>query len=238
MTTPAISLVVACYHERPHLDRNVRRIEAILNLLGRPYEFIFVDDASRDDTPDVIRNIAARLGPDRVRTLFHERNEGRGRTVSDGLALARGGVAGFIDIDLEIPETILPALIGAVLDGADVATVWRIYEVRMTRLLRHLTHIGYAWLVHRVVRPAVRDTEAGCKFFRRERIPELLARARDPRWFWDTEVMAHATRLGYAIREFPTAFVPDLTKRSTVRHLPDILAYLRALWRFRRTHVA
>jgi polyisoprenyl-phosphate glycosyltransferase len=49
-----LSLVLACYNEEGHLDKNVRRIIDLLDCTRFEYELIFVDDCSRDGTRAII----------------------------------------------------------------------------------------------------------------------------------------------------------------------------------------
>ena len=77
------------------------------------------------------------------------------------------------------------------------------------------------------------DTEAGCKFFNRERILPVLASCEDQGWFWDTEIMLRSRMAGLKI-EFPTVlFVRRPDKATTVRLIHDVIEYWRRLFKFR-----
>ena len=80
----------------------------------------------------------------------------------------------------------------------------------------------------------VRDTETGFKFFRREKLLELLEEVEDKGWFWDTEVMARACARGWRIKEIPCLFVRRFDKVSSVSGLRDSVEYFRKLMRFRK----
>src|SRR5436190_745890 len=108
----------------------------------------------------------------------HDPNRCRGRTVSDGFRLARGAVAGYVDIDLEVPAYYIPVCVRAVREGADVATALRTYKFQLRSLDRYVMSKGYAWLMRRLLHVPLIDTETGFKFFRRERLVPLLDRVR------------------------------------------------------------
>jgi glycosyltransferase involved in cell wall biosynthesis len=93
-----LSLVITCDNEGPALGESVRQVIATLDHTGWSYELIFVDDCSQDSTRQNIDTVLAQYVDRHLRTLFHERTGGRGRTVSDGFRLARGQVVGYIDI--------------------------------------------------------------------------------------------------------------------------------------------
>ncbi len=233
-TPPALSVVVACYNEEPHLEESFRQLRAVLDDFRRPWEVVFVDDCSRDGTRAVLERIVREHPGLPLRVLLHERNQGRGATVSDGFRAARGTVAGYLDIDLEVHAHYIAPVVRAVEQGADVATVRRLYFVRAGALLRHVLSRGYAWLVRRLLGTRLVDTESGFKFFRREKLMPLLEQVEDRHWFWDTEFMIRAERAGLRIVEVPGAFVRRSDKRSTVRAIPDSIEYVRRLAAFRR----
>ncbi len=233
-TPPALSVVVACYNEEPHLEESFRQLRAVLDDFRRPWEVVFVDDCSRDGTRGVLERIVREHPGLPLRVLLHERNQGRGATVSDGFRAARGAVVGFLDIDLEVHAHYVAPVVRAIEQGADVATVRRLYFVRAGALLRHVLSRGYAWLVRRLLGTRLVDTESGFKFFRREKLMPLLEQVEDRHWFWDTEVMIRAERAGLRIVEVPGAFVRRSDKRSTVRAIPDSIEYVRRLAAFRR----
>lgn len=234
MSAPFLSVVIACYDEEGVLLSSFAEIRDTLVQLGRPFELVFVDDKSRDATPALLRRIEAENRDLDVRLIFHERNQGRGRTVSDGFRAARGEIAGYLDVDLEVHSRYIPSLVSAIEKGADVATVRRIYAFQLGSLDRYLMSRGYSWLVRRLLDTSLHDTETGYKFFRRERLLPVLDRIQDAGWFWDTEFMLRAERSGLAIREIPGAYVRRSDKASTVSGLRDSLDYFVRLLRFRR----
>src|SRR5262245_25758192 len=111
MSVPALSLVLACYNEAEHLRSSFAEIKDVLLSLGRPFEVIFVDDLSRDDTRAILAEIKAQNPELDLRVILHEHNRGRGTTVDDGFRAARGEIAGFLDVDLEVHARYIPSLV-------------------------------------------------------------------------------------------------------------------------------
>jgi glycosyltransferase involved in cell wall biosynthesis len=227
-------VVLACYNEEEILATSFAEIRDTLENLGRPYEILFVDDVSRDRTREIIREItAANPGLD-LRVILHDVNRGRGATVTDGFRAARGDVVGYLDVDLEVHARYIPSLVRAIEKGADVATVRRIYAFQIRSLDRYMMSRGYSFLVRKLLRVSVHDTETGYKFFRREPLLPVLDEIEDGGWFWDTEFMVRALRRGLRIEEVPGAYVRRHDKTSTVSGLRDSIAYFGKLLRFRR----
>ena len=231
---PYLSLVLACYNEAEHLEASFAEIRETLEQTSWPFEVIFVDDVSRDRTREVLREIVAAHPDLDLRVILHETNRGRGRTVTDGFRAARGVVAGYLDVDLEVHARYVPSLVRAIEQGADIATVRRIYALQVRALDRYFMSRGYSFLVRRMLGLPFHDTETGYKFFRRERVLPLLDEVEDGGWFWDTEFMARAARRGLEVAEIPGAYVRREDKTSTVRGVRDSVRYFRQLLRFRR----
>jgi glycosyltransferase involved in cell wall biosynthesis len=232
---PHLSLVLACYNEAEHLEQSFAEIRDTLTQVPFPFEVIFVDDASRDRTRELLAGIVAAHPDLCLRTILHERNHGRGATVSDGFRAARGAITGYIDVDLEVHSRYIPSLVRAIDQGADVATLRRIYAFQLGSLDRYFMSRGYSWLVRRMLGVGFADTETGYKFFRRERVLPLLDEIEDEGWFWDTEFMVRAHRRGLRIAEIPGAYVRRDDKTSTVRGIRDSVRYFGKLLAFRRT---
>ena len=231
---PDLTLVLACYNEEGIIRESVRQIVDVLEDTSFGYEIVFVDDASRDRTRELIDAIIAEHPGVAMSRVFHPENRGRGASVSDGFRIGRGRHRGYIDIDLEVGAHYIPACVRALEDGADIATALRVYKFQWRSLDRYLLTKGYVWLVRRLLGTRLRDTETGFKFFAHRRIGSLLDEIEDPGWFWDTEFMIRAERKGLLVRELPCLFVRRREKPSSVRPLADSLDYFRKLMRFRR----
>ncbi|HEY2944870.1 MAG TPA: glycosyltransferase [Vicinamibacteria bacterium] len=230
-----MSVVIACYNEEPILAGSFREIRDTLADLGRPYEVIFVDDVSRDRTREVIRELVASYPDVNTQVILHEKNRGRGATVTDGFRAARGEIAGYFDVDLEVHPRYVASLVRALEKGADIATVRRIYAFQLRSLDRYFMSRGYSYLVRKLLGTTVRDTETGFKFFRREAVLGLLDEVQDEGWFWDTEFMLRAERRGLRIAEIPGAYLRRYDKISSVHGIRDSVRYFGRLLSFRQT---
>jgi len=227
-------VVIACYNEEETLETSFRELRETLDDLGRRYELVFVDDLSRDRTRALLAEIKSRNPDLDIQVILHERNQGRGTTVTDGFRAARGEIAGYLDVDLEVHCRYIPSLVRAIEKGADVATVRRIYAFQLGSLDRYAMSRGYSFLVRRLLGVDFKDTETGFKFFRRATLLPVLDAIEDPGWFWDTEFMVRAARAGLRIVEVPGAYIRRGDKTSTVKGMRDSIRYFGKLLAFRR----
>jgi len=121
-----ISIVVPAYNEEEVLDEFHRQVAAELESLTDDVEFVFVDDGSRDRTAAIMRSLTDR--DPRVRSVLLSRNFGHEAAIEAGLRESRGDAVVVMDADLQDGPDILPRLVSAWREGADV-----VYAVRKGR---------------------------------------------------------------------------------------------------------
>ncbi len=230
-----VSIVIACYNEEPHLVESIAVIEDVLSSLIWSYELIFVEDCSTDKTKFLIQKLVS--NNPKYKAIYHEKNEGRGKTVCDGILNSNGRVVGFLDIDLEVHARYLSSLIDPILKNkCDVSIAYRIYNVSLNPyiLIRHFFSHGYRWLTRHLINLKVKDSEAGFKFFNREKIMPLINKSQFTGWFWDTEIMALSEKAHLKIQEINVLFLRRPEKVSTVNLLTDSIKSFKELLKFKK----
>ncbi len=229
---PEVSIILACYNAASYIEDSVRQIRDVMDATVFSYELIFVDDLSRDNTVELIKKLTA--GRSDSSYYLHRHNHGRGKTVYDGIRRAKGDIVGFIDLDLDNPARyIFSMILGIKKSNADICTARRIYELKTHPyfIARMILSHGYARISSLWLQTGLKDTETGCKFFKKKAILPVLKETKDRGWFWDTEIMTRAYYKGLKIVEIPTLFMRN-TKVSTVDFLPETLKYLWSLVSF------
>ncbi|GAC1496763.1 MAG: hypothetical protein NVS1B1_14390 [Candidatus Limnocylindrales bacterium] len=111
-----ISIVIPTYNEAGSLPTLVQRLGSALG--GREWELIVVDDGSPDGTADIAAAMAPRLP---VRVVRRAGKLGLASAVLDGFRAANGEVLVCMDADLSHPPEVVPHLVDALTDGADLA---------------------------------------------------------------------------------------------------------------------
>lgn len=100
LNKPEISVLMSVYNGADFLSL---AIESILTQTFSDFEFIIVDDASTDATPDVIKQYAAKDA--RIRVITNEKNLGLTKSLNRGLAFAEGKYIARMDADdIALPE--------------------------------------------------------------------------------------------------------------------------------------
>lgn len=234
MKNVKFSLVLPCYNEAEHFTQSSQRILNVLKNNQSDFEIIFVDDKSKDGTLKLISKFVEKHQQDNIRVISHAQNQGRGKTVSDGIFAAHGKHVGFIDIDCEVSPDFIPIFIQKLEEGYDVVCGQRIYSTDVSGLTRAIASKAYSYLVKKLLCVKTPDTEAGYKFFRRAKILPVVKQVQDVGWFWDTEIIARSELAGLKIASIPVAFIRRQDKTSTVHLVSDTVSYLIKLWRFRK----
>ncbi len=126
MKDQLLSLVIPVYNEQEVLEESYARMTAAMEKTGHPYEIIYVNDGSRDDTLSMLRKLAQKS--ENVKVLSFSRNFGHQTAVTCGMDHARGSALIIIDVDLQDPPEIIPAMVEQWKRGADI-----VYGKRLKR---------------------------------------------------------------------------------------------------------
>jgi dolichol-phosphate mannosyltransferase len=118
-----LSLVIPTYNEKENLTPLIERIGKALD--GRAYEIILVDDNSKDGTIDIANELATRYP---LKLFVRREEKGLATAVIHGIKQSSGNIIGVMDADLQHPPKVLPALLKAVEDGADMVFASRYIE--------------------------------------------------------------------------------------------------------------
>jgi glycosyltransferase involved in cell wall biosynthesis len=123
-TRPAISVVVPAYNEQEVLPAFQARIIPVMEAIGLPFEVVYVNDGSRDQTLQIM--LALQAADPRVAVVNLSRNFGKEIALTAGLdhAAATDAVV-VIDADLQDPPEVIPDLVAAWQQGFDVAYAQR-----------------------------------------------------------------------------------------------------------------
>jgi len=126
------SVVVPVFNEEGNVEALASRVLAAMDKVGETFELLFVDDGSRDRTPELLRKLAA--GDERVRVVRFTRNYGQEAAVEALYLNARGRWLIQMDGDLQHPPEEIPRLIARKDEGYDV--VYGVREGRQDTLFR------------------------------------------------------------------------------------------------------
>jgi hypothetical protein len=230
---PDLDVAVPVYNEEAQLASSITALRAFLDS-EMPLETVvtIVDNASTDATPRIASDVAAALPG--VRAIRLEQR-GRGRALRAAWSASEAPIVAYMDVDLSTRLDALLPLVAPIASGhSDLSIGSRLAPgarvVRSAR--REVISRAYNLLVRTVLGVATSDAQCGFKAIRRDWAAELLPFVKDDEWFFDTELLVVAQRLGLRVHEVPVEWLDDLDSR--VELLPTALADLRGVARLRR----
>jgi glycosyltransferase involved in cell wall biosynthesis len=184
---------------------------------------IFVDNGSTDGTLE-------RLHARGVETIRHERNEGYGKSLRDGIAGGKGFAVVTIDADLEYPPESIPALLDALQSNPVVyGSRFRSGRGPIMGAARRLGNRLLTGLFNLICRQHLTDLYTGLKAFRRDALDGY--RFQESGFTFVVEFAAHVSR-SCIIAEVPVPYHPRSKGRSKMRHVIEAIRGVRALFRY------
>ncbi|MDR4282653.1 glycosyltransferase [Bacillus thuringiensis serovar subtoxicus] len=112
-----LSIVVPCYNEEKVLRAFYSKTSLEIHKLTTDYEFVFVNDGSKDDTLNILRDLAS--ADSSVHYISFSRNFGKEAAMLAGLKYATGDAIVIMDADLQHPPTLIKELLEGYNDGYD-----------------------------------------------------------------------------------------------------------------------
>lgn len=121
-----ISIVVPCYFEEETLPYFYEEITKVSDKMTEvDFEYIFVNDGSKDNTLDILKQLS--IKDKRVRFISLSRNFGKESAMYAGLEYSKGDFVAIMDADLQDPPSLLPEIYeGIIKDGYDCVATRRV----------------------------------------------------------------------------------------------------------------
>ena len=226
---PKYSIVIPAYNESARIPATLRSVVGCIRARGWNAEVVVVNDGSRDDTADVVREFA-RSAPE-VRLIENPRNCGKGYSVRSGVLHAFGEIVMFTDADLSSPIEEAEGLFAAIAQGADIAIGSRwLASSRQTHrqpLYRQFFGRCFNLLTRMVMNLPFADTQCGFKAFTRAAAQTVFQLQTIERWGFDPEILFIALKRKYIIKEIPVSWAHDA--RTRISYLRDGMQMLKEL---------
>ena len=230
---PLVSFVMPAYNEAANIEDVLRRVYA----LPLRAEVIAVDDASSDDTPDILAKWAESHG---LTVIRHDRNRGKGAAVRSALPRTTGDIVVIQDADMEYDPADVADLVRPIVEGyADVVYGSRLTGGRPQRAYMFWHLVGnrvLALLTNVLWNTTLTDMETGYKAFRGEIIRSFHLTENDFRI--EPEITSEILRRKLRLYELPIAYygrTPDEGKKISWRDgLPAVWTLVRLRFGRRR----
>lgn len=165
-----LSIVIPIHNEEPAILPLYDRLTAVLESLHRPYEIIFVDDASTDRSFDLLSNLVET--DTHLRVLRLRRNFGQTAALAAGFDDAQGEIVVSLDGDLQHDPEEIPLLVEKIDAGYDIASGWRKHRVD-NALTRKIPSRIANWMMKRASGVELHDFGTTFKAYRTEVLKDV-----------------------------------------------------------------
>lgn len=216
---PRVVITLPVYKDTSFLENAIDTIEHHTSKLTSNFEIVVAEDGSNSSS--VVNRLIEKFN--NITYIQHDEKLGRGRALREAWSKVPADIYVYLDVDMagDLEQLNAYSNLIKMQNNQDLITGSRYLPESMTNrpLIRRLASIGYNWLVRLMFRTGVHDHQCGFKSFSRELVQTLSREAKSDTWFWDTEVIVIAKRLGYRIKEIPICWTEKKGKKTPLKRL-------------------
>ena len=203
-----LSIIIPAYNEEKRIKAT---LEELVDKFSKSSEILVVSESS-DQTNAIVTEFSAEAPF--VKLIISAKRLGKGGAFKRGFENSQGEIVMLLDSDLPVLVSDVENVISAV-GEVDVAVGSR--EVEGTRivvyppLIRVFAGKVFSRLFNLLFSLHVKDTQCGCKAFKREVLENVLHRVESNGFEFDAELLFRCKKAGYTIREVPVnwSYKPD-----------------------------
>jgi glycosyltransferase involved in cell wall biosynthesis len=228
---PSVLVAIPVYNEEKILESSIQTLTGFLqNYDGYRWNVVIADNNSHDNTG----NIGRKIDSENAQVQYiHIPRKGRGIALRTAWGQSDSDFVCYMDVDL---STSLDALIRAVdllKNGADIVVGNRRDKRSNVKrcIKREFVSRSYNVVIKFSLGTHFQDAHCGFKTGRREAVQKILPYIDDNEWFFDTEFLFYAEKLGYKISEIPITWLEDMDTKAKI--FKDAYDDLRGLYRLR-----
>ncbi|XOB40433.1 MAG: dolichyl-phosphate beta-glucosyltransferase [Candidatus Nealsonbacteria bacterium] len=225
-----LSVVVPAYNEQNRLPKTLREIEKYLKTQSYDWEIVVVNDGSKDNTSQVVKELLSEI--ENLRLVDNKENHGKGYVVRQGMLEAKGKYRVFTDADnstsIDQVEKMWPEFekgYDIIIGSRDIKGA--VLSVPQTWLRRRIGDIFNLLVQITCGLWGIWDTQCGFKGFTEKAAEDIFPKCRIDRFAFDPEILVIAKKMGYKIKEIPVTWINDpeskVKLKSMIKMAVDLL---------------
>jgi glycosyltransferase involved in cell wall biosynthesis len=189
-----VSVVIPLFNEEESLSPLCVELKNSMDIIGKPFEWIFVDDGSTDGSLEVLLKL--KNDYPEIRVIQFQRNEGKSAALAAGFKHVRGDYVVTLDADLQDDPVEIPALIQKLEAGFDLVSGWK--KNRKDPLGKRFFSKIFNFITSRVTGARLHDHNCGLKAYKSAVVDSISIYGELHRFI---PPLAYAK--GYSITEIP-----------------------------------
>jgi len=213
-----VDIVIPVYNEESDLEPSVTRLrQFLLDNVDYDWRIVVADNASTDDTLQIAKGLAERF-TGQV-TYLHLEQKGRGRALRRAWTESDADIVSYMDVDLSTGLGALRPLIDSLIDSEyDIAIGSRLKKGAQVQRgpKRELISRAYNLIIRLMFRNQFSDAQCGFKAATRRAVRDVVPLIQDQAWFFDSELLLLAERMGFRISEVPVKWADDPDSRVRI----------------------
>lgn len=172
-----VTMVIPCYNEQEALPYFLKEIRLVADRMSAAkdvvFEFLFVNDGSKDRTLDILREAA--LVDKRVRYISFSRNFGKEAAMYAGLKNATGDYVAIMDADMQDPPALLPEMYEALQSGEYDSVATRRVDRKGEPPVRSFFARGFYKIINRISDADIVDGARDFRLMKRQMVDAILS---------------------------------------------------------------
>lgn len=168
-----VSLIVPCYNEEEALPFLYNALcDVRKEVTNHKFEFIFVNDGSRDKTSEVIKGFAK--DDEDVKYIIFSRNFGKEAAMYAGLEKSKGDLVAIMDADMQDPPSLIPSMIKSIEnDEADIIASRRVSREGEPKIRSFFARLFYK-IINKMVEVEIADGARDFRLMKRQVVDAIL----------------------------------------------------------------
>ncbi len=224
----SISVVFPIYNEEEYVYETLNTFLEVMPTVTDDFEIIGVDDASSDNTPLLLKNLAK--GNDKIKILHNDRNKKLGGTLKEGFKIASKELILYSDFDMPFNvKDVKAALQIMEAKNADIISAYRLNR-NSDRPIRTLYSYGYDFIIKLIFGIDIININFSFKLFKKTILNSLELKSEGS--FINAEFLIKSMSHNFNIVQFPVTYFPRRKGRSTLSRPSVILKIIYELIKF------
>ena len=224
-----LSIVIPAYNEAERLPAMLMDMKSFLENSDIDSEVIIVNDGSKDNTVNVIKDFFTDFKD--IRLINNSENKGKGYAVKTGMLEASGDYKMFADADGATPFKEISKLLPELQNGNDVVIASRALKDSKTKTSFFCKFRGrvFNFLVNKILGLNLSDMQCGFKVFSKKAADIVFVNQSLDGFAFDIEILHKAKKNGFSIKEVPVVW--NNVKGSKVKGVRDPIKMFFSIFR-------
>lgn len=177
MDNDLISIVVPCFNEEQAIPLFMEEIQKVTSEMENEssvsFEYIFIDDGSHDNTPNILKDFSQKL--DNFRYVIFSRNFGKEAGLLAGLSASKGNYVVVMDVDLQDPPYLLKEMYSTIKTGEFDCVATRRTDRKGEPLIRSFLARRFYKLINKISDANIVDGARDYRLMTRNMVDAILS---------------------------------------------------------------